>query len=173
LRDGAPSRIGGRSSVLVCFGGSDPFGVTARLGPTLATDRRWETEIVVGSGYAGPGVEAATLRRDPPDLPRLLAGCDVAVLGAGTMKFEAACLGRPAILVAAADDQLEIGREFAATGAAVWLGDGRVVGPAALNEAVAALLADEPGRTAMGRRAIEVVDGRGADRVAAAILSLA
>jgi spore coat polysaccharide biosynthesis predicted glycosyltransferase SpsG len=111
--------------------------------------------------------------RDPANLPPRLAAADVAVLGAGTMKFEAACLGVPAILVAAADDQLSVGPEFAASGAAVWAGDGRTVDPVAVRELLAALLAD-PGRLrSLGRRARKVVDGRGAERLATAILELA
>ena len=111
--------------------------------------------------------------RDPPDLDRRLATATVALIGAGTMKFELAVLGRPAILVAAAEDQLPIAAPFAATGAARYLGDGRELDPAAIGEAVAALMADEPARIVMASRARAAVDGQGADRIAAAVLELA
>ena len=45
--------------------------------------------------------------------------------------------------------------------------------PAAVGEAVAALIADEPARVAMASRGREVVDGRGADRIAVALVELA
>jgi spore coat polysaccharide biosynthesis predicted glycosyltransferase SpsG len=180
------------AEVVVCFGGSDPEDVSARLAPAIAAVGPWSTVVVVGPGYRGrlaetdPGVEVtagnagearhpADLRvlRDPPDLDRRLARASLVVCGAGTMKFEIALLGRPMILMAAVDDQLPIGPPFAATGAARYLGDGRTIDSALACGAVAELMADEPARAAMAGRGRAVVDGRGADRVAAAVLDLA
>ncbi len=101
--------------------------------------------------------------RDPAGLPSLLAAADMAVLGAGTMKFEAAALGLPAVLVAAADDQLAVGPPFAATGAAAWAGDGRLVDPAAVLAAVEDLAADTARRRSMaeaGRATVGLDGGR-------------
>ena len=166
--------------VLVCFGGSDPWDLGARVAPAVAGAGSWSTVAILGTGYQGRLRETdegsgASLRvlRDPLDLDRRLATAAVAVTGAGTMKFELAVLGRPAILVAAADDQLPIGAPFAATGAARFLGDGRALDPAAIGDAVAALMADEPARIAMASRGRAVVDGQGADRIASAVVELA
>jgi spore coat polysaccharide biosynthesis predicted glycosyltransferase SpsG len=168
----------------VCFGGSDPARVTERLAPALVaraarathdgadSAAAWSVEVIVGAGYGGGDPVDLALVRDPADLAERLAAADLVVIGAGTMKFEAACLGRPALLVAVADDQLRVGPAFAATGAADWLGDGRTLDPDRLADAVAELIG-EPGRRAeMGRRGGEVVDGRGAERLALAILEL-
>jgi spore coat polysaccharide biosynthesis predicted glycosyltransferase SpsG len=159
--------------VVACFGGSDPDMVSGRLASAL-TGAAWHLDLVIGAGYAGStaGWPVEPIR-DPTDLPERLATADVVVLGAGTMKFEAAFLGRPAILVAVADDQLPVGPAFAETGAAVYLGDGRTVEPARVNAALETLLADPARRAAMGRRAAGLIDGRGADRIAAALVDLA
>jgi spore coat polysaccharide biosynthesis predicted glycosyltransferase SpsG len=164
--------------VLLCFGGSDPDLVTERLAPSLAAagaggDPGWRLGVVVGAGHRDPGGNDGAVERDPPDLPERLAAADLAIVGAGTMKFEVACLRRPAVLVGVADDQLTIGPPFAATGSAVWLGDGRTVDPALLVTTVERLLADRVALATMARRAGEVVDGRGADRLAEAVLRLA
>lgn len=165
--------------VVLCFGGSDPAGVTERLAPALAVRAAgsapaWSLEVIVGAGHAGSagGGESALfpIVRDPPDLPERLAAADLAIVAAGTMKFEVACLGRPAILVGVADDQIRVGPAFAATGAADWLGDGRTLDPARLADAVAELVGDPARRKAMGLRGAAELDGRGADRLAAAIL---
>jgi len=155
-----------RPRVLLCFGGSDPSDVTARVGRTLGADARWALEIVVGPDYRGVA-EAAGLAvvREPPDLVARLLAADVAVIGAGTMKFEAAALGLPAVLVAVGDDQLPVGPPFAATGAAAWAGDGRDVDPVALADILASLLHDEDRRLAMSRRGPLVVAGDGAHRI--------
>lgn len=159
--------------VLVCFGGSDPADVLGRIGPSLTTDPRWTVEVVVGSGYEGAADAWSTpLTRDPADLPERLARADLAVIGAGTMKFEVACLGRPAILLAVADDQLDVAPVYARTGAADYLGDGRTTNPDGIRSAVARLLADAPGRAAMAATAAGLIDGEGAARIAVAILDL-
>jgi len=160
--------------VVVCFGGSDPALVTSRLAARLASAGGWRATTIVGADFAGSLADLPPdVVRDPPDLPARLARADLAVTGAGTMKFEVACLGRPAILLAVADDQLAAGPPFAATGAAVYLGDGRTIEPDRVLAAVRELVMDHDRRAAMGRTAAAVVDGRGADRLAAAILSVA
>lgn len=162
-----------RPTVVMCFGGSDPHGVTERLAPALlAREADWTVEAIVGAGHRADNHLNLPLVRDPADLPERLAAADVVIVAAGTMKFEVACLGRPAILIAVADDQLPVGPAFAATGAAEWLGDGRRLVPERLIDAVTALLGDPDTRRAMGQRGREVIDGRGADRLAAAILEL-
>lgn len=177
----APARATGVTGkplhILLSFGGSDPDLVTERIAPSLAgtgDDRAaWSVVALVGAGHREPvEIPGIAVVRDPPDLPERLVAADLVILGAGTMKFEAACLRRPAILVAAADDQLPVGPPFAATGAAMWLGDGRSVEPAWVRDAVVQLLSQPTRRDAMAARAGEIVDGRGAERLADAILGI-
>jgi spore coat polysaccharide biosynthesis predicted glycosyltransferase SpsG len=169
--DAAVPALGRR--VVMCFGGADPGNVTRRLVGVLA-DIDAEVEVIVGPSYRGSTDGwPVTAVRDPADLVERLAGADVVVLGAGTMKFDAACLGRPAILLAVADDQLVVGPAFASTGAARFLGDGRTIVPGVVARAVEGLLADPSARAALASRAREVVDVRGADRIAAVLERLA
>ncbi|HEV7811309.1 MAG TPA: hypothetical protein VGO64_11965 [Candidatus Limnocylindrales bacterium] len=177
LREPARIRPDAVPEIVLCFGGSDPARVTERIGPVVAERARaegWVLEAIVGAGHLGaddlPGLP---LVRDPGDLPERLARADVVVVGAGIMKFEAACLGRPAVLVGVSDDQLPVGPVFASTGAAVWVGDGRTMDPSLAADAISALVADPERRRALGERGAAVVDGRGADRLADAILALA
>ena len=162
-----------RPGVLVCFGGSDPYDVTGRVGPVIAADDRWRTTIVVGPDYQGRAAGDGATVRDPDDLPRRVAESDDVLIGGGTMKFEVAALGRPAVLLAASDDQLPVGPPFASTGAAEWLGDGRTIEPGIVRDAVARLLADGAARVAMSAAGRRAVDGGGADRLAAEIAALA
>ncbi len=164
------STAGHRPRILVCFGGSDPADVTARITPTLAALLDAELEVVVGPSYRSPTQSwSMPVRRDPTDLVERLATADLALLGAGTMKFEAACLARPMVLLAVADDQPAVGSAFAATGAARYLGDGRAIDPAEVVQALAALLADPMARADFSVTAARVVDGNGADRIASAV----
>ena len=165
----APPGHARRPRILVCFGGSDPADVTARIVPALAS-LDVDVEAVVGPSYRGDTAGwSVPVYRDPPDLVERLVAADLALLGAGTMKFEAACLARPMALLAVSDDQPPVGTAFAATGAARYLGDGRTIDPGDVVAALAALLADPPARAELGRTAAGVIDGNGADRIAAAI----
>ena len=162
-------------TVLVCFGGSDPDRVTERLVPAIAqaAGGRATVEVVIGASYSGSTdgwpIEPV---RDPPDFVERMATADLVVGGAGTMKFELACLARPMLLLAAADDQRPVGPAFAATGAARYLGDGRTIDPATVADAVRALLADDQAREVLGTTAARIVDGGGADRIARVVAGL-
>jgi hypothetical protein len=161
--------------VLVCFGGSDPADVGGRVALAIADAGDWPITVIVGPDYHGrlrEGGGDAVVVRDPPDLDRRLASAALVVGGAGTMKFELALLGRPMVLLAVVDDQLPVGPPFAATGAARYLGDGRTIDPADVATAVAALMADDAARAALADRGRMIVDGRGAERIAAAVLEL-
>jgi UDP-2,4-diacetamido-2,4,6-trideoxy-beta-L-altropyranose hydrolase len=161
--------------VLVCFGGSDPDRVTARLTPAIASAVAGaaELDVVIGPSYSGPTDGWPVVpTRDPADLVDRLARADLIIAGAGTMKFEIACLGRPMLLLAVADDQRPVGPTFAASGAARYLGDGRSIDPAEVGSAVRALLDDPAERASLGQTAARVVDGAGGDRLAAAIVEL-
>jgi spore coat polysaccharide biosynthesis predicted glycosyltransferase SpsG len=163
---------GSSPTVLVCFGGSDPHGITARISPALAFDPRWSTTIVLGHGYQDERPAGTDIRVDPTDLPHLVEIADLAVISAGTIKFEVAAMGCPALLVGVADDQRDVGPAFAATGAARWIGDGRIVKPEHVRDIVADSLADPEGLKAMTRTGRMVVDGLGGDRLAAEIATL-
>jgi spore coat polysaccharide biosynthesis predicted glycosyltransferase SpsG len=171
---GVPEARPAAPTVVVCFGGSDPADVTGRIAPVVRERLGGAVQVVVGPDYRGTCDERAGLLvlRDPPDLYRRLARATVVVTGGGTMKLELACLGRAMIILAVVDDQLPVAPPFAATGAASFLGDGRTIDPGIVADAAVALLDDAPARTAMAEAGRAAVDGRGAERVAAAILDL-
>lgn len=159
--------------VLVCFGGSDPADVAGRIVPALeAAGIRHTT--VVGPDYRGRLVpDGRSIVREPDDLAALLARVPLALLGAGTMKFEAAALGVPAVLLAVAADQLPVGPPYAATGVAIWMGDGRSVDPMGLVREIAALLDDVGRRAALAARGPRVVPGDGGRRIVQATVARA
>lgn len=167
------TRRGVSLRVLACFGGSDPFGVAGRIAPSLAASTAWQAELVLGPGSADATDDwPIVVSRAPGDLPERLASADIALLGAGTIKFEAACLGIPSLLLAVADDQLAVGPPYAATGAAAYLGDGRLIEPSEVRAAIDALAAEPERRAGMAAAGWSTVDGDGADRVAEAVAEL-
>lgn len=160
--------------VLVTFGGSDPENATLRAieGLRLLADRGLEVKVVVGPANPRPEALARAagpfeVLRDPPDMARLMTWAHVAVAGGGTSAYELACMGVPALLLAAAENQEEVAEGLARFGAAKSLGRAAEASPARIAAEAAELLADRGLCREMGEAGRALVDGRGAERVAA------
>ena len=175
--DGRPVR-----RVLAAFGGGDDRGALDLVLRALAGRMGPDVTLVAVSGGGNPRARAlraaladtphaeVEFHVDPGDMPSLMAGCDLAVIGGGTMSYEAAICGLPMVFVALAPNQE---RPCAGwhdlTGAPV-LGGVAEVTPQALHRAVTALIGDDTARASMAARGRAAVDGRGAARLVAALL---
>ena len=93
----------------------------------------------------------------------------LAVTAAGTTCWELACLGIPMVTVVAAANQVPVARTLRAAGASEYAGEVDDALDARLRERVVDLLADDAKRRRMAARGRDLVDGRGAARVARAI----
>ncbi len=147
---------------LVCVGGSDlgDQGVAA-AGALAAQGLR----VVLVRGPLAAPLSAAPagvdVRVDPPDLPALMAGCAFAVTNAGTTALEAMALGKAVQVLAQTEAEQATAERFLADGIILGLG-------------LETLSAPAPHRAAeIGAAGQGAVDGKGAGRVAALILSLA
>jgi spore coat polysaccharide biosynthesis predicted glycosyltransferase SpsG len=109
---------------------------------------------------------------EPGAFARAMAGCAAAVSAAGTTAWELACLGVPAVLVTRAANQVPIARALDRR-AALWCRR-RVSSPLdalpAVVSALRRLLGDRALRMRLSRAGRSLADGRGAERVARAIL---
>ncbi len=106
---------------------------------------------------------------------RELARARVVISSGGVTCMEAACLGKPQVIVARdAGERMnaEVLRLRGAALAAAPPGWDVQFGCAKLGDLVDSLLRQPEARTAMGVRGRNLIDGRGADRVASAILEL-
>jgi UDP-2,4-diacetamido-2,4,6-trideoxy-beta-L-altropyranose hydrolase len=172
-RSDTPKRI------FVSLGMTDPRNLTAAVlqgiaecGTGLAVD------LVIGS--ATPHL--AALRRligalkldahvhvDADNIAALMAEADLAVGAAGSSSFERCCLGLPSLIVVAADNQRDIAATLTEAGAAAEVGLDDLAG--AVAKGVKRLCADSQARMAMAEAAAKLCDGRGAERVASALLT--
>lgn len=168
-----------RPRVLVALGGGAHVYAVARALVDEIHRRCPSAAVDVVAGFcrrnvrpllgAGRWIE----RRD--GLARDLGGCDVAVVAGGVTLYEACAIGVPAVAVAVVPGQQPAIRAFAARGAVIDVGslaaaDGAVELAGA---AVAELLHDACARGRRASAARRLVDGRGAQRVAARMRSLA
>jgi UDP-2,4-diacetamido-2,4,6-trideoxy-beta-L-altropyranose hydrolase len=159
--------------LLVCFGGSDPLGLTVRVASHLGKNPDARVAIVVGPAYRDaeklqPLVagERYTLYRNVTDMLSLFSEADLGILGAGTLMYEAAATGLPALFLSSNEMQHREASAVAAAGAGLCRHGDEPIG-----EALGALKGEQTRRD-LSERARRLVDGRGAERIVQAILEL-
>jgi UDP-2,4-diacetamido-2,4,6-trideoxy-beta-L-altropyranose hydrolase len=167
--------------LLVTLGGADPNNVSQLLLEALPhlEGAPLKTVLVVGPANPHretlaalaplPGVEIAV---DPPGLSGLMLDTDIAITAGSTSFWELACLGVPALIVVIANNQRAIARAAENAGAALVLGESNHLNPRNLAAAIAALAADPNRRQRMSAAGRNLVDGRGAARVANAVAQI-
>ncbi|MEU4578152.1 hypothetical protein [Nonomuraea sp. NPDC023979] len=161
-------REGGPPRVLCFFGGTDSAGVAPRWTKALlSTGAPFEATVISPEPFeAGESVAVVP----PTDrLPELMARADLVVTAAGSAAWELLHLGVPTALTWVAANQLTGYEELVAGGLAAGLGP--EPGAAAV-DTLARLLTDPELREEYGSRGRDLVDGRGRERVADALLRL-
>jgi spore coat polysaccharide biosynthesis protein SpsF len=168
---------GTRPTVLVTMGGSDPRGLTLRMAKALAVlDSIYRIRFVIGTGMKGADVVArglVTLRKNyetvegADDLSVEYASADVALCAFGVTAYELAACGIPAIYLGLTQDHAISASAFAAAGMGLNLGLADEVSDAEIAHAVQELLNKPAARREMRSRAMALIDGQGAARIAA------
>jgi UDP-2,4-diacetamido-2,4,6-trideoxy-beta-L-altropyranose hydrolase len=170
-------------TILVTVGGSDPHGLTQTFTRCIATALpEAYVDIIVGPLALAPTClivgrhrvpSSVKLHRNPRDIRRLMLEADLALCAGGQTAYELAACGVPMIAARTADNQTGNLEGLAAAGALIWAGDARDEGlEATVMTALVELAGDPSWRDRLGKRGRAIVDGKGADRVASAILQL-
>ncbi|MEU7896732.1 hypothetical protein AB0B45_28220 [Nonomuraea sp. NPDC049152] len=162
----APARAGSSPPHVLCFfGGTDAAGVAPAWVEALRATGVPFTATVISSAPLRAG-EGITVLPPTDLLPSLMAEADLVVTAAGSAIWELLYLGVPAALTWVADNQL-IGYEaLVGRGLAAGLGGSAERAVPTLRR----LLTDPGLRAEYGRRGAELIDGRGRERVADALL---
>jgi UDP-2,4-diacetamido-2,4,6-trideoxy-beta-L-altropyranose hydrolase len=175
-RESARSRDGQVRRMLVSFGAGDQADQTllAIRAIDRIAERRFAVEVVIGpdeqsarrvrEACAGrPGIR---VHCDVADMAAMIASADVAIGGGGVSMLERCCLGLPSLVVTLADNQESGARALAERGAIISLGRAERLDEASLEIAVAAVLRAPELLHHVSTQAWQLVDGRGAIRVA-------
>ena len=175
-----PERMGGR--LLVSLGLTDLGGITARVLARLVTLAGWsDLDVVLGDNAESLAYARDLAARDPRvlvhvdslNMAGLTARADLAIGAGGSSVWERACLALPTLLLVLADNQAPMARRLEAMGASLVL-DARARDFEAAFETLAVRLLGDPSLLAsLAARSHALCDGRGADRVADAVLALA
>lgn len=164
--------------VVVSFGGADPNGLTEMAVEALR-GLEWQGELWVvlgpffrnGTGQVAAGSARLKTVRQPADVAEIMAGATLAVTAFGITLYELAYLGVPAVFLNNFPEDEREARRFAALGTAVGMGYYAAVGVTEIRRAVEDLLKDGGRRALMAQRGRRLVDGRGVERLVAALCS--
>jgi len=166
--------------VLIAMGGSDPDNLAAVAARALDTVRNdFKITFVLGSGYTGEPELQATLAnvryayrvlRRVEDMPALMLQSDLAVASFGVTAYELAALGVPSIYLCHTPDHALSASALAAAGAAISVGINTPRMERALGQAIDEMLSDSAARSRLSHAGPALVDGRGAWRIAEAVV---
>jgi UDP-2,4-diacetamido-2,4,6-trideoxy-beta-L-altropyranose hydrolase len=169
--------------ILVFFGGSDPTNETLKTMRALRHVELDAADIHVDVLIGVTNVQreevkafALSMRRttvieQTKQISALMLDADLAIGGGGTTSWERCCLGLPAIVVAVADNQHALSQTLGSRGYQRYLGRHEQVSEQALAGAISAAIAQYPQFAAEALRGMDLVDGLGVHRVAAAMES--
>ena len=167
-------------NVLVSMGGADPLGLTMPAVRALAgLNEKMNVTVVLGPS-APPELEDKVakaapqfrVRRNPKNMPQLMAGADIALVTFGVTAYELGAMGVPAIYIPLNEDHAASASAFVKAGMGVSLGTPASLTEGQVGEAVLQLLEDEELRRSMSAAGRMNLDGRGAARIAARITQL-
>jgi UDP-2,4-diacetamido-2,4,6-trideoxy-beta-L-altropyranose hydrolase len=166
------------ASIGIFMGGTDPRRLSELALRACRDIAGFSREVEVATTSANPALDAlgAACRRygpsallvDAPDLSSFFGRHDLQVGAGGGALWERCCIGAPTIAIAFADNQRPSLAALEAVGAV------KAVSPIdldSLGKAVHRLIDDPAARRRLSERARTLVDGRGAERVALAMVA--
>jgi spore coat polysaccharide biosynthesis predicted glycosyltransferase SpsG len=165
--------------VLVTMGGSDPMGMTEFAVRALALlPMPLAVHVVVGPAFsqAEPLIDtivrskhSVQIARAPASLAPLMRASRMALASFGVSAFELAACGVPAVHLCLTADHARASGALDRAGVAMTAGVFGEVTAEQLARATQRLMGSAGRRGEMARRARQLVDGRGAERVAALV----
>ena len=159
--------------ILVFFGGVDIANFTS-LAIDVLTALKIEMHVDVVIGAQHPCLEEIQktclmcgydLHIQAAYIADLMSKADLAIGAAGSASWERCCLGLPTLLVAAAENQIEIAKGLDSFGACIYIGEKDSVNVLTMQEAAMKLLNEAGKVRAISKKAFSLVDGLGVQRV--------
>lgn len=169
LRDGAVKRI------LIFFGGTDATNETGKALEAIALLNmpQLELDIVVGAANAHlselnahcGNLGNVRIHRQVSNMAELMDAADFGIGAAGTATWERCALGLPALVMAVAENQIEIAKGVDHFKAQLYLGTCADVSAATLASKLAVAIREPLSLQEMSSRALTLVDALGAERL--------
>lgn len=166
--------------LLITLGGSDPENATGAVLRELRHIEGLEIRAIAGGGHqhadelqaeASCMSSATEVLKNVDNMRAQMAWAEMAISAAGSTCWEMAYMGLPALMLVLSRDQEQIAAALQERGVSIDLGRHQE-GVARLPGELASLLADRERRQRMSVQGRQLVDGKGAARVVAAMEEL-
>lgn len=173
------------NSMMITTGSTDPYHVTGKLIEQISADRLFDginVHLVAGRYYTNT-TELRNFSRLYPhiiihenvaSMAELMHSCDIAVSASGSTVYELCACGIPSVIFSFADNQAQIREYFGSRGAMIDCGDIRYLGESCVDKIICGIKKlgskDERDRRCMDMT--NIIDGRGAERLAACLADL-
>ncbi|WP_456023819.1 UDP-2,4-diacetamido-2,4,6-trideoxy-beta-L-altropyranose hydrolase [Pseudomonas protegens] len=163
--------------VLVNFGGFDAARQTHHAMLALADFAELQVDFVAGADNPAWAQMQALCETRPnwrlhsfvSDFYQRMTEADLFIGAGGGTSWERAAMGLPTICIAVSNNQQANGEVMAAAGAHVFMGAREQVSVEQLRDAIGFVTGNHYLRQSLAERSRQLVDGRGAERVAAAL----
>lgn len=174
LRPQVKPRAGEVRRILMFFGGVDAKNCTGLAIKALSglDIKGAEVDVIIGAQHPHrTEIEQACAKRgyachvQTSRMAELMAAADLAIGAGGSASWERCCLGVPALLVALAENQIDIAKALDSIGACIYLGTKEVTDSITLQRAIANLLDTHDQLEVVSQRAFSLVDGMGVEKV--------
>jgi UDP-2,4-diacetamido-2,4,6-trideoxy-beta-L-altropyranose hydrolase len=160
-------------SIGIFMGGSDIDNVSSTALQACRSYAKFQGHVEIATTSANPNLHSlnlscgthsgAKLTVDLPDLSSFFARHDLQIGAGGGATWERACIGAPTLALCIANNQELAIRELATQGI---LATTKSLVASAIGHDISALIVDSEKRKMMAERSRELVDGRGAQRIA-------
>ncbi len=178
LRNRIPPRQGLIQRILIFFGGVDSYNLTGlSLSAFLSLNRPdIEVDVVITDNCPHAevirqqvgGLSNVHLHSNLPTLAPLMVKADLAIGACGSTSWERLCLGLPALIVTLAENQRPIAGGLSQRGLIHWLGHQDAIDQTTIAQALGKLIRQVLDKK-WSLRCLAAVDGKGVDRVCAAL----
>jgi UDP-2,4-diacetamido-2,4,6-trideoxy-beta-L-altropyranose hydrolase len=169
-------------SILITLGGSDPENQTVRVINAInQLNLTFDITVVVGVAYpyqeelrqaVSKSKNNITVFSDVSNISDLMFSTDIAISGGGITCYELACVGVPSIILTLAENQRLSASHFHQKGIGISPGRFDRISDSVITGTLQKLASDCPKRALMSLNGKKFVDGKGVNRIAAAIQEL-
>lgn len=174
FRNKVEPRQGRVTRILVFFGGVDAKNFTSKaiLGLSQITEHKFFVDVVIGDQHPNKnGIEILCQRLgyichvQTNKMAELMANADFSIGAGGSASWERCCLGLPSLLVALAENQVDIANALDSICACVYIGLADKVNFLAIKDKVTDLLNSQDQLAMITKQSFSLVDGQGVSRV--------
>ncbi|ETT41088.1 GCN5-like N-acetyltransferase [Paenibacillus sp. FSL R5-192] len=164
----------GINNIFVCFGGTDPTNETIKTIKALQPIMNENIQVNIVLGKPNLRIEQWMTRNkseymelfiQPDSIAAIMSSSDLAICAGGGMTWERYCLGLPGLVIAVAENQLELAQQGQLLGIDKYIGQSESVQEQDITQIFMQTINHGEWLKEARNKAMALIDGKGASRV--------